>query len=108
MEQLKKLRKERDLTQKQVSDALKIQRATYTRYEIGEREPDNKTLNKLADFYDVTTDYLLERTNLPNPNKEPDYLRKIHIAAEKMDEKQRQKMLNILEISFEEYFNEKE
>jgi transcriptional regulator with XRE-family HTH domain len=108
MEQLKKLRKERDLTQKQVSDALKIQRATYTRYEIGEREPDNKTLNKLADFYDVTTDYLLERTNLPNPNKEPDYLRKIRIAAEKMDEKQRQKMLNILEISFEEYFNEKE
>ena len=106
MDQLKKLRLERGLTQKQVADALKIQRSTYTRYETGEREPDNHMLNKLADFYEVTVDYLLERTDLPNPDKEPEFLRRIRLASVKMDEKQRKKMLGILEISFEEFFDE--
>ena len=36
---------------------------SYRRYEAGEREPDASTLVRMADFYDVTTDYLLGRSD---------------------------------------------
>lgn len=58
---LKKLRLSKDLTQKQVADLLKINRVTYTQYEINRREPDNATLIRLADFFEVTVDDLLGR-----------------------------------------------
>lgn len=62
---LKKLRNIKGLNQKQVADFLGVTRPTYTRYEAGEREPDKHTLNLLADFFDVSIDYLLGRTNSP-------------------------------------------
>ncbi len=105
MDRIKKLRLDRNLTQKQVADALEIQRPTYTRYETGIREPDLEALNRLADFFEVSVDYLLGRTDLPNYEKEPEYLRRIRLASEQMNEKQRQKMLQILELSFDEFFS---
>ncbi|MEM5770336.1 MAG: helix-turn-helix transcriptional regulator [Bacillota bacterium] len=61
------LRSEKGLTQQIVADNIGISRATYAHYEINRREPDNKTLRKLARFFDVSTDYLLELTDLPKP-----------------------------------------
>ncbi|MBP2657265.1 MAG: xre [Firmicutes bacterium] len=67
-ERLKALRNEKGKTQQEMSDILDIARGTYAHYEINRREPDNTTLKKIADYFDVTTDYLLGRTNYRTPN----------------------------------------
>ena len=62
-ERLQYLRKERGLTQKDVSAILGVKINTLAQYEKGNREPNFKTLRVLADFFNVSTDYLLGRTN---------------------------------------------
>lgn len=64
---LKKLRKNRGLTQIQLQIATGIEQALLSKFERGERIPPTETLIILADFYGVSIDYLLARTN--NPNK---------------------------------------
>ena len=61
-DRLEKLRKERRLNRKEVANALKIDQSTYGKYELGKREPDLKTIEALANFFEVTVDYLLGRT----------------------------------------------
>ena len=63
---LKEARKRRNLKQAQVADYLGIPLRTYQNYEREVNDPDSFILCKLADFYDVTTDYLLELTDIPN------------------------------------------
>ena len=58
---LKEARESKGYTQDQVADFLGVSRPTYTRYEQGTRECSHETLLKLADFFNVTTDYLLGR-----------------------------------------------
>jgi transcriptional regulator with XRE-family HTH domain len=57
---LKKLRKDRNLSQKRVSDLTGIQRSTLSGYENGYAEPNVKTLIALAGFYDTTLDGLVK------------------------------------------------
>lgn len=59
---LKKLRNEKGISQQELADRLKINRSTYARYETSTTQPDFDTLNKLANFYDVSIDYLIGRT----------------------------------------------
>lgn len=61
--QLLKINKK--LLQKEIAEAVGISVRTYQRYETGERTPDTDTLIKLADYFDVSTDYLLGRTDDP-------------------------------------------
>ena len=65
-ERLKLLRKEHKLSQKQVSDILDISESGYGYYEQGRNEPSIEMIKKLADRYDVTTDYLLGLSNSPD------------------------------------------
>jgi transcriptional regulator with XRE-family HTH domain len=58
---LKEKRQKFKLTQQQIADALKINQVTYQGYEKGKHEPDLKTLLKLADLFETSTDYLLGR-----------------------------------------------
>ncbi len=60
---LTELRKERGILQKEVASYLKVTVATISNYEKGVHTPDFETLVKLADFFDVSTDYLLQRTD---------------------------------------------
>ena len=64
-ERLLLLRKERKLKQEDLLEPLEVTVRTYRRYETGEREPCASTLRKIADFYDVSADYLLGRTDTP-------------------------------------------
>lgn len=58
-ERLKNLRLEKGLTQSDVADAINTSRAAYTNYELGNRLPDYDTLISIAQFFQVTTDFLL-------------------------------------------------
>jgi len=61
-EKIKFLREEKEITQQKLADTLNINRVTITGYEIGRRIPDVFTLKKIADFFEVTVDYILEET----------------------------------------------
>ncbi len=65
-ERLYSLRKERGLIQEKAAKELGISLKSYYRYETGEREPNASTLARMADFYGVTTDYLLGRSDEKN------------------------------------------
>lgn len=59
---LQRLRKDARLTQDQIADAFGVPKRTYGSWERGERQPDFEMLGKIADYFNVTTDYLLGRT----------------------------------------------
>jgi len=63
MERLRALRVSRAETQKMLADMLGVDRTTYVKYEAGSSEPNFETIQKLADYFDVTVDYLLGRTD---------------------------------------------
>jgi transcriptional regulator with XRE-family HTH domain len=63
-DRLKELRNEHNLLQKEIAKKLKITTSAYGFYEQGKRTPDTETLNKIAEFYSVSIDYLLGRTNI--------------------------------------------
>ncbi|MEC1824053.1 helix-turn-helix transcriptional regulator [Bacillus paralicheniformis] len=58
-DRLRELRESRKLTQDQLAEVLGISRGTYAHYEINKRKPDYDMLIKIADYYNVSTDYLL-------------------------------------------------
>lgn len=58
---LKYLRKSNNKTQQDIADILGITRPAYTAYEQGKRNPDYEILEKIADYYNVSLDYLLGR-----------------------------------------------
>lgn len=61
MENLKKLRMEAGKTQAQISDDLGILQSTYSNFEKNKYEPNISTLLKLADYFDISMDYLCNR-----------------------------------------------
>ena len=62
---LRKLRRERGLTQLALQTKTGIEQALLSKYETGQRVPPTETLILLADFYGVSIDYLLGRTENP-------------------------------------------
>lgn len=67
-DKLKTLRGNR--RQEDVAKSIGISRARYSHYENGIREPDNDTLNRLADYYGASVDYLLGRTSEIYPKQQ--------------------------------------
>ncbi|MBE7089388.1 MAG: helix-turn-helix transcriptional regulator [Clostridiales bacterium] len=61
------LRKERGLNQTQVAKELNMSQTGYSKYETGENDIPTIVLIKLAVFYNVSTDYILNLTDLPDP-----------------------------------------
>ncbi len=64
---LKEIREDRDLLQKDVAQELKIKQQQYSEYEIGKRLIPINYLSDLADFYEVSIDYLLSKTDIKEP-----------------------------------------
>ena len=60
---LKQLRDEADIPQKVLADILNIKQNTYSQYENGQRQLPIEALIKLADYYKVSTDYILGLTD---------------------------------------------
>lgn len=66
-EKLKMLRAEKQVNQVEIANFLQIDRSTYGKYETGDSSPDYDKLIKLADYFCVSIDYLLGRTEVKNP-----------------------------------------
>ena len=64
---LRDLREDKDLKQKQIADLLQVHQTTYSDYELGNLNIPISALHTLADFYNVSVDYLLCRTNTKTP-----------------------------------------
>ena len=64
---IRDLREDHDLKQRQVAEYLMCDQSLYSKYERGERELPLGCADKLADFYGVSVDYLLCRTNVKEP-----------------------------------------
>lgn len=64
---IRDLREDHDLKQKDLADYLRIHQTTYSDYELGRLNVPIAILHKLADFYTVSVDYLLGRTNVKIP-----------------------------------------
>ena len=68
-QRIRDLREDHDLTQKEVAGLLGIQQTVYSRYERGFQNIPLEHLLFLADYYQVSTDYILGRTNYPEIKK---------------------------------------
>ncbi len=68
-ERLKSMRLEAKLTQKELAEKLKIGQNTYSYWEKGIRKPVGENLNKLANFFNVSTDYLLGNSSIKDQKK---------------------------------------
>jgi len=66
-ERLAELRKKHKMTQQELANKLGVSRGTIGMYEIGQRDPDTETVAEIAEIFNVSTDYLLGRTDDPNP-----------------------------------------
>jgi transcriptional regulator with XRE-family HTH domain len=64
---IRDLREDNDLTQKQIADFLMCDQSLYSKYERGERETPLLLVVKLANYYDVSVDYLIGLTDEKNP-----------------------------------------
>lgn len=64
-ERLKSLRKAKKYTQRQVAEGIGMREPHYQRYEYGDRTPRLEQLIALADFYEVSLDYLVGRSDDP-------------------------------------------
>lgn len=68
-ERLKELREQLNISQTQLANDLNLSRSTISSYELNKRQPDFETLEKLADYFNVSIDYLLGRTKLRTFNE---------------------------------------
>ena len=84
-DKLRSLREKNDLLQKDLSKDLNIATSTIGMYEQGRREPDNTTLKKIANYFDVSTDYLLDNSKPLSKKeeklKEKEILKKLLIES---------------------------
>ena len=64
---IRDVREDRDLKQKHLAELLKVHQSTYSDYELGRLNIPVSALNTLADFYHVSVDYLLGRTDVKEP-----------------------------------------
>ena len=66
---LKELRKKKGISQLRLATELNTTQNTISRYETGEREPGMDELIKIADYFNVSVDYLIGRTENPKMNR---------------------------------------
>ena len=62
-QRIQDLRNDADLSQKQISEILHISQRSYSHYETGSRNSPIEMLIRLADYYDISLDYLVGRTD---------------------------------------------
>lgn len=85
MNRIKELRNERGITQAELAKILQISDRAVGYYENGDREPDYTMLLKIAEFFDVSIDYLLGRVDIRNSSALPSET-DFHVGLSKSEE----------------------
>ena len=107
-EKLRYLRKHQELTQAEIAERLNINSATYSKYETGTTEPDIATIKKLAKFFDVSIDYLLENDRTLSDSEETIDLNnfllngRYTINSKFLSERERQRLNKIITAMYED------
>lgn len=107
---LRILREKRGLTQAEVANLFNISTSTIGMYEQGRRDPDTAVLKKIADYFDVSADYLLGRTDDPGPHPKIETIA-AHRTDDPMDElpeEARKSVEEFLEYIHKKYGRKKE
>jgi transcriptional regulator with XRE-family HTH domain len=73
-DRLRALRLQKNFTSEYLAEQLSLSTRQIARYEAGEADPASSVVTKMADIFDVSTDYLLGRTNDPTPQSKRDNL----------------------------------
>lgn len=117
-ERIARLRKMKGLSQDELADLLGVSRGAISMYEINKREPDYETLEKLATFFGVSTDYLLGRTDKPSRKDVPLWLDRdtpptdieleefletanVHLNGAPLDEEDKEDIIAFLKVKWE-------
>lgn len=64
---IRELREDKDLTQRQIAQILNMSQTGYNQYEIGKNDISTQVLIKLANFYNISVDYILGLTDIMKP-----------------------------------------
>lgn len=67
LKHLRDLREDRDLSQTDMADILRVHQTTYSNYELEKLNMPKETLIKLSEFFHTSVDYLLDLTDEPSP-----------------------------------------
>ena len=106
------LRKERGLTQKDVASHFGLERSTYGKYENSSIQPPPDMVVKLANYFNVSTDYLLGKSDVPNAADPPDfseYLKQLNpLTGKKMTSREKKQLSEVLNSTAEALFYDDE
>lgn len=105
-ERLKELRKKSNLTQKDMADYFGTSQPSYQAWESGKRNPNSESLDKIASFFNVSTDYLLGKSETKRP--EEINLSDFEILFRKTSTKMNDKQKTQLEKDLKEFLIERE
>lgn len=98
---LKIERKKKGLNQVELAEIFNVSKQTVSNWESGKRTPDAQTIEKLADFYEVTTDHLLGRklvdASMDNNIEYSEKVRKAADLLEELNEAQKDVILKLIE-----------
>ncbi|KMN42304.1 MULTISPECIES: helix-turn-helix domain-containing protein [Bacillus] len=102
-EKIKELRKNNKITQEQLGNAIGVSKMAISYFEKGKKSPGRESLEKIADYFDVTTDYLLGRSEDPELNEEENKIvteegKNILALIESLPEDERKKAWEQLEM----------
>ena len=98
MENLKKYRKEKDITQIRLSIEAGVSQETISAYESGKAMPSAETLIKLSNFLGVSIDYLLDRTDNPIINKTINHENEIMHIFDQLTKEQKEDVIKYAKI----------
>lgn len=110
---LRQLRKEHHISQKELARAMSVAQNTVSNWETGKREPDNQTLQKIADFFSVSTDQLLGyRTDPPAAEPEDEEILVLHRNGGRrvirMTPEESERLVRLLEVAMPSLLDQKE
>ena len=111
-ENLKKLRKNKGLTQVQFAQIFNISSGTIAMWETNKRIPDTSMLIKIAEFFNVTVDYLLGKYNtssdekIKDPAEDDQDLVILNRNAKKLPPENRKLLIDMAKAMLKEEFNE--
>lgn len=96
-QRLKQLREEKELSQQELAKLFSLSQSTIAYYELDKKQPSQKTLQRLAEFFGCTVDYILGRTDIRNPDQPDEDIIAFLRAAEGLTEDEKREVLAYIE-----------